>query len=109
MRYPFGDTVTLHTDTTATDDRGNEVSTWVDSTLSGCPVWPRGSTEGVQAQDQRISGLWVIVPSGTNVTALSEMTVRGLRYQVDGEPGHYVNPFTGTDAGIEVALTRVEG
>lgn len=109
MRYPFGDTVILHTGATTTDDRGNEVFTWTDTTVTGCPVWPRNSSESVQAQDQRITGLWIMFPPEVPVTASDEVTVRGVRYQIDGEPGLYSNPFTGTVAGYQVALTVVTG
>lgn len=109
MHYPFGETVILHTGTPTTDARGNEVMSWTDQTVAGCPVWPRMASEITYGQDTRITGLWIVVPPEFPVTALDEVTVRGVRYQCDGEPGLYVNPFTGTNAGYQVALTKITG
>lgn len=110
MNFPFGETVTLRTRTvTGHDGDGNDVYGSTSSTVPNVPVWPRNSSELVQGQDTLIVGLWVLLPPGTDVSAVDVVTVYGKDYSVDGEPGLYRSPFTGTDAGVQVALTRVTG
>lgn len=115
MRFAFGETVTLHTRTVVgQDEYGNDVYGETSTPVSGVAVWPRiaaaaSGTEQVQAQDQIVSGLWVLFPPEHDVTGVDAMTVRGLRYEADGEPGRYASPLTGTDVGYQVALKRVTG
>lgn len=77
--------------------------------VPGCAVWPRTSSERDQGQAQVVVGLTVFVPPGVEVRATDRMRVRGAVYQVDGEPGTYRSPLTGTTSGTEVALSRVTG
>ncbi|WP_310962147.1 hypothetical protein [Nocardioides terrisoli] len=108
MVMPFGETVTLHTRSVLDQDAdGNDVLYDVDTVLSGVPVWPAGGTELVQGQDTLISGLFALLPAGTDVSGIDSVTVYGDEYEVDGEPGRFTNPFTGTDPGVQVHLTRV--
>lgn len=110
MRFPFGESVILHTRTiVGQDEYGNDVIEEVDTAVPGVAVWPRSSQEAVQAQDQIVSGLWALFPPDHDVTGVDALTARGDRYEVDGEPGRYVSPLTGMDAGYQVALKRVEG
>ena len=105
--YPFGETVTLlRSEVTGRDGYGNDVRTDTELEVAGCPVWPRGSTEDTQGRDTVITGLTVVMPPGVEVLATDRVRVRGVVYAVDGEPGVWVSPLTGTAAGTEVALTR---
>lgn len=92
------------------DADGNDVYTDETTPLSNVPVWPRGGgTELVQGQDTLITGLWALLPAGTDVSGIDAVRVRGLLYEVDGEPGVYGSPFTGLAPGVQVALTRITG
>lgn len=110
MRFPFGETVTLHKrEIVGEDDYGNDVIAETATPVPGVPVWPRTSAETVQARDQVVDGLWALLPAEHDPSAVDAVTVRGRRYEVDGEPGRLLSPLTGTDAGYQVALRRVTG
>lgn len=109
--FPHGETVTIIRPGPPTEDEyGNSVpGTPVETSVPGCAVAPRSSSEDLQARDQVIIGLTVWMPSGTDVRATDKMRVRSVLYEVDGEPGSYASPFTGTGGPVQVALTRIEG
>lgn len=105
-----GETVTfLRRTSTGKDAHGNPVWTWMGTDVPGCVVWPTGSTEQVQGQDQTSERLTVLAPYGTDVTAYERAEVRGLVYEVQGVPSQWASPFTPTKAGVEVRLERVRG
>lgn len=107
---PFGETVVLKTRSiTGQDADGNDVYGTTTTTLEGVPVWPRNSSELVQGQDTLIVGLSALLPPGTNPAAIDAVTVYGQDYEIDGEPGRYRSPFTNTDPGVLVNLTRIAG
>lgn len=115
MRYPHGETVVLHSrQVVGEDDYGNDVYAEVDTTVVGVAVWPRiaavaAGIELVQAQQQVVSGLWMMLPAEHDPSAVDEITVYGRRYEIEGEPGRYRSPISGTDAGSQLALRRVTG
>ena len=108
-----GETVTIITRTKSSqpDAKGNDVYTETPTDVSGAVVWPTGSTETLQRQDQVTTGLTVLLPASTPVavTAISAMLVRGLKYEVEGNPSDWRSPFTSRRPGYEVRLTRVTG
>lgn len=108
-RFPFGQTVVLHSRTvTGEDEYGNDVYEDTDTPIDNVPVWPRNASELVQGQDLLITGLWCVLPSDVDVFAVDEVTVAGKRYKVDGEPGDFrQSPLTGNGLGWQVALTRI--
>lgn len=83
--------------------------TVVETVVEGCAIWPRTSSEQDQARSQVIVGLTVFIPPGVDVPATDKARVRGVLYEVDGEPGLYRSPLTGHASGTEVALRRVTG
>lgn len=109
--FPFGETVVFLTETPGgRDEMGVPTpGATVETPVSGCAVWPRMSDEREQAQSQVIVGLTVFIPPGVAVPATNRARVRGVLYEVDGEPGAYRSPLTGHASGTEVALTRVTG
>ena len=109
--WPAGEPATvLRPGPSTTDDYGNDVpGPDTETTYTGCAVWPRVSSEDVQARDQVIYGLYVLFPAGADVLATDRVRVRGQVYQVDGEPGVFHSPLTGTLIGPQVSLTRVTG
>ena len=109
--FPHGETVTVvRPGTSSEDEYGNEVPGSPTSfDVPGCAVAPRSSSEDLQARDQVIVGLNVWMPSGTAVYATDQMRVRGVLYEIDGEPGSFTTPFTGNAGPVQVSLTRVSG
>ena len=78
--------------------------------LEGCTVAPRSSTEVDERGRQGVVvGLTLYAPYGTDIVHTDQLQVDGVLYDIDGEPGLWKNPFTGWEAGIEVALVRAEG
>lgn len=109
--WPVGETATvLRPGPPTTDPYGNDIpGVDAETDYAGCAVWPRVSSEDVQARDQIIDGLYVVFPTGADVLATDRVRVRSRIYLVDGEPGVYRSPLTGTALGPQVALTRVSG
>lgn len=60
-------------------------------------------------RDAIVSDRIVLMPSGADVLPTDRMEVRGLAYEVVGEPFDWINPFTGTAFGVVVYCNRVEG
>lgn len=46
---------------------------------------------------------------GDDILAGDRLRIRGLVFQVDGDPQEWRSPFTGWEAGLVVKLKRVEG
>jgi hypothetical protein len=109
LTYPFGQSITLVGRSRSGEDAyGND--TWTESTTTVVGVFaPGGSSELVQGQDTVISQPTVYLPAGTDVTAVDQIEVGGVRYLVDGTPNTWASPFTGWKAGVEVRLERVTG
>lgn len=110
MTFPFGETATLHTRSgTADDALGVRQSTWTDTVVAGCFLDAGGSIEVVQGQDQVTTQPVLYMPAGTAVTPVDQITVRGDRYEVDGSPNSYVQPWTGWVPPVAVKLKLVTG
>lgn len=110
MIFGFGETVVLHTRTrSGRDALGNDVFTKTDATLTNVPVWPAGAAELVQGEDVTITGLYALLPAGTDVSAIDSVTVYGEDYEVDGQPARFASPFTGLNPGAQVHLTKIGG
>ena len=106
-----------------TDAHGNIVWDWPDPPESGesdtaaipvpdAKVAPRTSPTNETPDPTReavIVGLTVYLPPGTRMAAVDRMWVRDDIYHVIGEPGVWVNPWTGVEKGVQVALERTEG
>jgi hypothetical protein len=80
--------------------------TQTSETVDALAVAPRSSGEYNRFQATVTVGLSVYLPAGTNVDPKDRMIVRGVTYEVVGEPADWRNPFTGSTPGIEVALER---
>jgi hypothetical protein len=90
------------------DSDGNQTWTETDKTYAGVAVYPRESVELIQGQDTNISGLVAVFKPAITVSPTDQITVRSERYEIDGEPGQFRSPFTGTTV-TKLNLTRVEG
>jgi hypothetical protein len=108
----IGETVTiLRAGAGTTDPYGNDIpgaDTRTD--VDGCAVAPRlGGDVTEQGRQGVIVGTTVYFPAGTDVRATDRLEVRGEAHTIEGDPGRWLSPFTGTEFGVEVATSRVEG
>lgn len=107
----IGETVTiLRAGTSTRDAHGNDVpGTDTEIDVDRCAVWPTGSDEQTQGQDQVGDRLTVMFPYGTTVLATDRVRARGETYQVVGRASSWSSPFTTTRVGVEVRLERITG
>lgn len=108
--FPFPEMFTIHSrSVTGQDADGNDVYADTDTATSGAFA-PQGSTELIQGQSTVLTHPTVYLEDGAPVpTAADQMTVRGQRYDIDGEPQVFHNPLTGYEPGAVVKLLRVTG
>lgn len=109
--YPAGETITiLRPGAPTQDEYGNDVpGPDVPTPVTGCAVWPRTSSEDDQARAQVTEGLNAVAPYGTDIRPHDRVKVGDRIYEVDGDPGEWRSPLTGTKAGVQISLTRVTG
>lgn len=102
----------------AADAHGNQIPSWPDVgdagavQVNGAKVAPRTDLSGEIPSPQRegvIVGATVYLPAGFRLEAVDLMWVRGTTWEVVGEPGVWVQPWTGEEKGVQVALRRREG
>ena len=102
--------VLLSTAVTSQDEYGNDVRESTETRVDALAVWPRVSDESTQGRNTVIVGMTAVLPYGTRVRATDRVRWDGRVWEIEGEPGVWgPSPFTGNTAGVEVALTRVEG
>lgn len=78
--------------------------------IPDCVVSPRLSTEVTAPGRQGVVvGLTLYAPYGTDLVHTDQVKVDGVLYELDGEPGPWKSPFSGWEAGVEVALKRAAG
>lgn len=113
---PHGDTVTIVRPGPPTRDAyNNDVpGTPMETEVSGCGVAPRDGTgaaanELTEARDTVISGLILYAPYGTDIRATDQVRVGGELYEVEGLPGGFRSPFTGSTGPVVAALKLVTG
>jgi hypothetical protein len=108
----IGETVTILRSGASTSDRyGNPApGTDVRVDVTGCAVAPRLAGDATEGGRQGvIIGTTVYFPPGTDVVATDRLEVRGETHTIEGDPGVWTSPHTGTQHGVEVATRRVEG
>lgn len=110
--FPFGFTATV-TRGTGRDRLGNPI-TGATHTVEDVAAAPAGSTEIVNGEATVTTQDTLYAPYDADVTSQDTLTVPSGqpippgKYQVDGEPQRWRNPFTGSDAGCVIRLARVE-
>lgn len=110
MSYALGEPVTIRQRIPAgLDAYGNAVFTDQTTIVTGCAFSPGLSIEATQGRDTITSQPVAYLPAGTAVAGIDALTVRGVRYEVDGTPNVWRSPFTGVTRGIEVRLKGVTG
>lgn len=103
-------TVTHIAVTKTTDPYGNDTVTKADPVpVAGVVFAPRASTERADSRTPAvITGGTLYGLKGVTISPLDQFTVDGVLYDVEGDAGHWVSPFTGRDFGYEVAVKRYE-
>lgn len=78
--------------------------------VDGCAVWPFGvSGEVVVGEDTVTWDMYVLMPAGSDVVATDRVIVRGITYDVVGEPIRWISPLTGRQPGVQVNLKTATG
>ncbi|WP_372344748.1 hypothetical protein [Streptomyces sp. KL116D] len=113
---PFGEPVTILRPGPPTQDvYGNDVpGAPTEVPVPGCAVAPRdgtgaGANEITDARDTVITGLTLYAPFGTDIRATDQIRIGDELYEVDGQPGSFRSPFTGSTGPVVVALELVTG
>lgn len=112
VRHRGGETVVLHPYTSGeTDAHGNPVEGFgPDMDRDYCAVEPRvHEVDNELGRSAVVHGFNVYDTFDSPVTEKDEMTVRGVRCEVDGEIARWRNPFTGQSKGCVITLKRVDG
>lgn len=119
MPFPYGENITVITrSVSGTDPDGNDAFTDGVRTVYVGAYNPGGSgrrgsgtagTEYTIMRDTVLSQPTAYLPAGTPITTIDNIEVRGRRFQVDGNPADWHNPFTGTNPGLEVRLKTGTG
>jgi hypothetical protein len=109
LEFPETETLTI-VRAGGKDKYGNPLP-GTETTVTGCVVWPRSSTETENHSDTVIVGLAALFPPGTDIKATDQVRRAGddpkdtsKLYSVQGAPGVW-----DADTGVEVALTRGTG
>ena len=114
MRHPRGETVIVHpyVEDGGRDDYNNPIPGWgADIPRPFCAVSPRVEEEGAGGHNRTmiVEGFDVYDTFDCPVTAYDEVTVRGVRYAVDGEVARWRNPFAAGPDGCMFKLKAVRG
>ena len=111
--FTHGETVTLHKYTLkGTNAHGQETYGFVDQKIDNVAVFSGTTNEVTDGNGVRLStGIKLIIErEDIVVTSKDKVTVRGFKYDVDGNSsGVRVNPFTGTSFGTRIQLRRTTG
>lgn len=95
----YAEPVILHRHVSDTeDDSGNEVPQYVDDpNVPPAIIYPNVSSESNPPAGMITAGLTCLWLEAVPVTGLDEITVRGVRYKIQGDPGELHNPHVGED------------
>lgn len=113
--FAHGETVTRLRATMVLDPYSGENGepSWDDPDeldISGCAFDPGGSSEALDlARNVVTTQPKVYAPAGSDIAAADRVVVRGVTYEVDGNPALWRSPFTGWEPGLVVALKSSEG
>lgn len=108
----FAHGITVTVERSGGTDRFGNALPGTSHSIAGCAVAPRSSEERTDGQATVISGRSLYLPAGSDITAHDVVVLNGApqpgdeRWQIEGEPAEWTNPFTGWSPGIVVALTR---
>lgn len=109
----IGETVTILARTqTGADRYGKPIYEWPEpgTQVHGCAIAPRSSEEPDQiARASVYEGLSIYMPPGVSVGPHDRIVVRGIVYEVDGDPGDWRSPYSAFPRGVVVNVKRWEG
>ena len=110
MKFRNPETFVIHSrGVTGRDADGNDVYGDTDTTTTGVFA-PEGSTELIQGQNTVLTHPTIYLEDGAPVPSpTDQVTVRGVRYDIDGQPQVFHNPFTGYEPGAVVKLMGATG
>ena len=104
-----GEAVVHLTAQSTTDVYGDVTLTFAPAMTYTAPVWPRTSDEeSTPSRSPVVVGLSVALPRETSVSPRDRFEVRGLTWEVDGEPADYRSPFSARGL-VVVNLRRAVG
>jgi len=114
--FPYGETVTVLRATYELDPISGEPSgnpDWSNPTstdYTGCAVGmgPTGEQYNVGFTATDISQTVYMPYEDIDIASTDRVVVRGITYEVLGQPFQWSSPFTGTFAGTEVYLRTVQ-
>ena len=100
--------VTVHR-RTGRDAFGDPTGSTSTHQLRGCVFAPGGSTES-NVRGQTVTTTAALYgPYDADVLATDVVDVDGDRFEVDGEPARWLDPFTREEIGMHATLRRVTG
>lgn len=106
LGLPSGETITV---TRITEDNFGNRTPGESFEIDGVAAWPTSSKETMTGSaDLVASGFTILVPSDSIIFATDQVTLRGVVYNVAGDPMLYRSPFTARKA-LEVQLTATTG
>lgn len=77
--------------------------------IPGCGVAFTGSSETTSGGRLSVTtNATLYAPYGTDLVASDRVEVRGVLYEVAGDPSPWANPLSGVEHGLEVRLVVVE-
>lgn len=88
--------------------RFGATGTPLEQDIPDCTIIPRTSSEDTQDGDTVIIGLTLVAPPLTDLVATDHVRVRGLVYEIEGDPGDY-RTKRGKAKAVIAALRRVTG
>ncbi len=110
MTFPAGETLTILRRTKiGVDGYGNDKYGTTETPVPGCAVWPAGPSANNDARDTVFTGYTAVLPPDTQIAPTDKVRWGGAVYEVDGEPGTFRSPFTGSGGHVQVQLKRVTG
>lgn len=109
-RLPFSeDFILVSRGVTGRDSDGNDIYGETQTATSGA-FSPQGSTELIQGQATVLTHDTIYLDEGAPTPDPDDQVIaRGLRYDIDGTPRVYRNPYTGRTPGPVLQLLRVTG
>jgi hypothetical protein len=111
-----GETITVRRPASpGTSPRGDPLPA-TEHTVAGCVIAPQvsigqnASGEIVDRRDTVITGLALFAPPNADIRPTDRIVrADGTVWEVEGEPGDWLSPFTGWHPGIQLGIRRVTG
>lgn len=89
------------------DSNNNTVATAGIGDVEGCQVQPLSSAELVErGRTGTEDAVQVFLPVTDGINSTSLLTIRGKKYQIDGNPQPYIDPEDPELSGYDITATR---